>query len=330
MSPPSSECVLPADCISGCCRSAVGRAAIRRRGRDGRCAGADDLLVGRAERLSAAGPLAERALQFARQFAAHGSRPSAAAASEPACHIEIESAPPEHVGLGTGTQLGLAVAAGLAGLKPPRPHNTSSPSATAMRCAGRAGLGAASARRSARMGSPAADCWSKGASQRPARFRRWSADWSCPTRGDLCCSIDREQRGLSGAHERRAFADLPPAAADVTAALCREVLVDMLPAAAEGDFDAFGESLYRYGHEAGYLVCPAAGGGLCGRAADGIGSLAPHAGSARRGAKLVGADDFCPGTRCRRRPPHWPPTSAGVLPPPNLPPSLPHRQIGAR
>ena len=42
----------------------------------------------------------------------------------------------------------------------------------------------------------------------------------------------------------------------MTAALCREVLVDLLPAAAEGDFDLFGESLYRYGHQAGLLFAP--------------------------------------------------------------------------
>ena len=60
----------------------------------------------------------------------------------------------------------------------------------------------------------------------------------------------------------------------MTAALCREVLVDLLPAAAEGDFDAFGESLYRYGHEAGLLFAAAAGGRLCRRAADRTGRLA--------------------------------------------------------
>ena len=58
-----------------------------------------------ADRLSAAGPLAERALHFARQFAATGSGRQVRPASR-RCHIEIESAPPEHVGLGTGTQLG--------------------------------------------------------------------------------------------------------------------------------------------------------------------------------------------------------------------------------
>src|SRR5262249_25557204 len=47
---------------------------------------------------SAEGPLAERALAFARRCSAIP------------CHIVVERAAPEHAGLGTGTQLGLAVA----------------------------------------------------------------------------------------------------------------------------------------------------------------------------------------------------------------------------
>src|SRR5690348_12091946 len=55
-----------------------------------------------ADRLSAAGPLAERVMEFARRFALADGE-----ASEPACHFEVESAPEDHTGLGTGTQLGL-------------------------------------------------------------------------------------------------------------------------------------------------------------------------------------------------------------------------------
>src|SRR5437879_1301378 len=51
---------------------------------------------------TASGPHADRALTCARQFAAGVGidRPQ---------RLTIEQAPPEHVGLGTGTQLGLAV-----------------------------------------------------------------------------------------------------------------------------------------------------------------------------------------------------------------------------
>src|SRR5437867_3065524 len=62
-----------------------------------------------ADQWRASGPLADRALELARRFVA--TLPPDAV--EPH-RIIVESTPPEHVGLGTGTQLGLAVAKTLA------------------------------------------------------------------------------------------------------------------------------------------------------------------------------------------------------------------------
>ncbi|HZT83636.1 MAG TPA: hypothetical protein VFA26_25625, partial [Gemmataceae bacterium] len=67
------------------------------------------LAVEPAAAWSAEGPLAERALAFARRFA--GSLPPG---SVPPHHVHVERAAPEHAGLGTGTQLGLATARALA------------------------------------------------------------------------------------------------------------------------------------------------------------------------------------------------------------------------
>ncbi|MCO6456660.1 MAG: hypothetical protein J5I93_15285, partial [Pirellulaceae bacterium] len=54
------------------------------------------------------GPHGDRVRQVARSWAEHYRL-----AGLPPCVIEVNSAPPLHVGLGVGTQLGLAVAAGL-------------------------------------------------------------------------------------------------------------------------------------------------------------------------------------------------------------------------
>src|SRR5262245_12854177 len=60
-----------------------------------------------AERLEATGPVAERAGVFARCWGElHGT-------PDLACRIVVQDALPEHAGLGSGTQLALAVAAGL-------------------------------------------------------------------------------------------------------------------------------------------------------------------------------------------------------------------------
>ncbi len=207
-----------------------------------------------ADRLSATGPLAERALRFAREFTA--SQPLEGAAAEPACRIEIESAPPEHVGLGTGTQLGLAVAAGLSALAGTASRSMSD--GAAVRWARQVGRGERSA--IGTHGFARGGLLVEGGKRGVGSVSPLISRLELPEAWRFVLLIDRERQGLSGARERRAFADLPPTAADVTAALSREVLVDLLPAAAEGDFDAFGESLYRYGHAAGLLFAEWQGG----------------------------------------------------------------------
>jgi beta-RFAP synthase len=63
--------------------------------------------------------------------------------------------------------------------------------------------------------------------------------------------IPRTATGLFGHEEREAFARIPPVPLSVTEALSREVLMNLLPAAVEGDFAEFSRSLYRYGRIAG-------------------------------------------------------------------------------
>ncbi len=67
-----------------------------------------ELTVTPADCWSARGPLAERALGYAGRFA----QTLPVGAVRP-CHLDMVRASPEHTGLGTGTQLGLAVARGL-------------------------------------------------------------------------------------------------------------------------------------------------------------------------------------------------------------------------
>src|SRR5580700_2476622 len=67
------------------------------------------LRIESADNWSAHGPVADRALDFARRFAA--SLPPGVVTPR---SIVIEQGPPEHCGLGTGTQLGLAIAKALA------------------------------------------------------------------------------------------------------------------------------------------------------------------------------------------------------------------------
>jgi beta-ribofuranosylaminobenzene 5'-phosphate synthase len=211
-----------------------------------------------AERLSIVGPLAERALEFAHRFAVNSGGPC-----EPACRIEIESAPPTHAGLGTGTQLALAIAAGLDAFAQ-RGTEVGPRVRPAIQLAKLVGRGERSA------------IGTHGFAQGGLLVEggKFSADpvsplvsrIELPAEWRFVLVIDRHERGLSGTAERDAFAALPAVSAEATAALCRELVLHLLPSAATGNFDEFGESLYRYGHQAGMLFAKRQGGPYAGSA----------------------------------------------------------------
>ncbi len=111
---------------------------------------------------SASGPLAQRALTFARRLA-QGTQQEAGDWNLPPRSLWIEQAAPEHVGLGTGTQLGLAVARALVvswGLECDLPT-----------LARRVGRGLRSALGG--MASSRVACWSSPARTRRRSLLRW-------------------------------------------------------------------------------------------------------------------------------------------------------------
>ncbi len=169
----------------------------------------------------------------------------------PACRILIESAPPQHVGLGTGTQLALSVAAGLNAMY-------AIPQAAPIDLAMSVGRGLRSAvgtygfvqggmivERGKLPGEPIAplDC-------RLALPAEWRVVLIRP----------EISGGLSGPDEQQAFAKLPAVPIDTTQRLIDEIRLVMVPAAARGDFDSFSESVYRYGRLAGQCFAPIQGG----------------------------------------------------------------------
>jgi beta-RFAP synthase len=68
------------------------------------------------------------------------------------------------------------------------------------------------------------------------------------------------RRGLHGPDEVRAFASLPPFARDVTDRLCRLVLLGILPAVSEHDLDGFGAALSELQALVGTSFAPVQGG----------------------------------------------------------------------
>ncbi len=204
------------------------------------------LTVRPADRFEVVGPLADRARGFAGRYVE-----AANDFAELKCRIEISAAPPQHVGLGTGTQLGLAVVAGLARFLGRRLESA----AELVEASGRGFRSTIGTHGFCHGGVIYEEVKHGGQLVAPLRERLAMPDGWC-----WLLTRPRGQVGLSGEVERAAFAALPPVPPSTTEQLRREVREQMLPALRQRDFEAFGESVYRYGVLAGNCFASRQGG----------------------------------------------------------------------
>lgn len=201
----------------------------------------------RATAWSAVGPLAARALDFAHQFTA--SFPVSNDGYSP-CALEIDGDAAEHVGLGTGTQLGLAVASALACL-----WGLDEPVATLARRVGR-GLRSALGIHGFERGGFLVESGQlmTGALGTLAVRQAFPDEWR------IVLARQATAIGLHGQAERQAMSSLFVDRPDRTEALCRLVLLGVLPALAERNAVAFGEALHDFNARAGEFFAPLQGG----------------------------------------------------------------------
>lgn len=145
-------------------------------------------------------------------------------------HIVVESAIGEHIGLGSGTQMALAVGVGISAFY-----------GLAMSCrevatitgrGKRSGIGIGVFEQ----GGLLVDGGKGEASGMPPVVARMDlpSDWC------FILLFDGEHQGLHGDYEKTAFAALPPQATATAAHLCHLLLMQGLPAVAEGDIGKFG------------------------------------------------------------------------------------------
>ena len=222
---------------------------------------------------SARGPLAARALSVAERLAASFD------GDLPPRHLIIETASAEHAGLGTGTQLALAVARSLS-LSWGRDDDTPSLAARVGR-GQRSALGVHGFDRGGLL-VEAGKHGTQALSPLVARLE-FPAAWR------VLVVLPPGSEGRHGAAEREAFARLvEPSGA--SAALCRLVLMGVLPALVESDLSAFGEAVHEFNARSGELFAPVQGGIYAGTAvADAVRRLQAS------GAVGVGQSSWGPG-----------------------------------
>lgn len=197
---------------------------------------------------SAEGPLAERALAFARRLIQ--SVPAEAVRPH---HLAIESSAPEHAGLGTGTQLGMAVAQALAvafGLLELNPVEL----ALLVGRGKRSALGV--------HGFAQGGFLVEAGKRHPDRIAPLVARAAFPEAWRVVLILPSDERGLHGLDEKQAFQRLHSSgtALALTDALCRLVLLSLLPALYEQDLETFGEALYDFNLRVGEVFAPFQGG----------------------------------------------------------------------
>jgi beta-RFAP synthase len=208
---------------------------------------------------SAEGPLAERALTFAHQFA-ESFPPAPSKQSQSPQHILVEHCSPEHAGLGTGTQLGLAVARVLQeawGLPPPEPSERGE-------LARRIGRGARSAL--GVHGFFEGGFLVEAGKRSGESLAPLVARVIFPESWRIVLVVPPGRPGLHGLEESEAFEKLQGIPQEKTDTLCRLVLLGMLPALAEKDWKTFGEALHEFNARAGETFASIQGGVYAGEA----------------------------------------------------------------
>jgi beta-ribofuranosylaminobenzene 5'-phosphate synthase len=211
-------------------------------------------------RFHATGPLADRTAAFA-----HACAEAWRLDDDAACTIEVVQVPGSHAGLGSGTQLGLAIAAGMRQLF--RPTATQAGTGGVIRfdtsdavelarvvgrgrrsCVGVYGFSCGGLIIEGGRHVPAdrgrEDDATRAFSPLLARVQLPAA-WRCVVFGM------RDAVGLHGDAEKQAFASLPPVPREISAELSRIAVMELWPAAVEEQFVEFSDALLRYGLLAG-------------------------------------------------------------------------------
>lgn len=203
------------------------------------------LTLRRAERLAASGPSAERAHRIAIRLV------DALRLEDDRFEIAIAEAIPEHSGLGSGTQLALALGAALCRCsgRPVEPRGI----AALLRRGRRSGIGIGAFA----TGGVIVD-GGRGEEDRGPPPIVSHLDF--PEEWRVLLLFDPRSRGLHGPVEHEAFRVLPEFPERLAAELCRLVLMQALPALAESDLQRFGEAVTELQRRVGDYFAPVQGG----------------------------------------------------------------------
>lgn len=187
-----------------------------------------------------------------RRFINHYRRSCPASVAPPPCSVHIDEPLPPHRGLGSGTQIGLAVARGLSTLA----GNEAAGIAQLAEWTGRGRRSAVGIHGFAEggflvdAGQSAAECLG-GLACRLEMPAQWRVALLTPRVANA---------GLSGESEEQVFDTLGSMPEPITDRLCRIVLTEILPAIQSASFEEFSHWVFEYGRLVGEFFAPVQGG----------------------------------------------------------------------
>ncbi len=197
-------------------------------------------------------------------------------------HLEIPEIIPPHAGLGSGTQLALAIAAGVRKLHdmPLDPRSD----AQLLERGARSGIGIGLFN-----GGGVVLDGGRGASAMPPPV---IAQVPFPAAWRILLIFDHRAKGMNGKAETRAFAQLPAFSDAEAGHLCRLTLMKAWPALIEQDIIAFGSAIAETQRRLGDHFTPAQGGRYTSQAVGEIAAMLEAAGAAGCGQSSWGPTGF--------------------------------------
>lgn len=168
-------------------------------------------------------------------------------------HLDIRQYIPEHAGLGSGTQLALAIGTAINKL-----YGLNLSTADIARLTGRgnrSGIGIAAFDHGGLLIDGGRISPAKTGAVPPLLAR-----YDFPEAWRILLILDTTQPGIHGQEEVSAFDQLPPFSENLAAQLCRHVLMQAMPAIVEHDLPAFGQAIQALQAHVGDYFAPAQGG----------------------------------------------------------------------
>ena len=202
------------------------------------------LIAEYADDIDIVGPSSERATNYAEQVLSHFG-------INGGVKMEISSAIPEHAGLGSGTQLSLAVASAICHLYQVEDRDPAK-LATILHRGARSGIGIGTFN----AGGFIVDGGRGDETDVPPVISRLDF----PEHWRVIMIFDDDSEGINGVPERRAFNTLPPMTEDVSGQLCRLTLMQVLPAIKEANCELYGNAITQIQNITGDYFAQAQGG----------------------------------------------------------------------